>query len=196
MRTNTVKPLILASIIVSVFYTATYSHPLKLALPATTQCAVLHAVVVPAPFSAFSPSIPVAHCHWQLKCTDLLDLEATEVIFFQSLQPAVQGRHCNRAVVYCACVLVFILASTKISDYSRNANIANIKCFTVLRKFALSENYPLCDIPWLNISFRPTTAHRLHHPMHLWLNIVTLTSRVWMICRSTTSSSMASRILR
>ena len=34
------------------------------------------------------PSIPVAHCHWQLKCTDLLDLEATEVILFQSLQQA------------------------------------------------------------------------------------------------------------
>ena len=32
-------------------------------------------------------------------------------------QPGVQGRHCNHGVVYCACALVFILVSTKISVY-------------------------------------------------------------------------------
>ena len=54
---------------------------------------------------------------------------------FRLLHAAIQGCHCNPAVVYDAGALVFILASTNISDFETNANIDDINGTLTLMVF-------------------------------------------------------------
>ena len=61
------------------------------------------------------PCTPVAHCHWQLKCTDLLDLEATELIPFHPFAASCTKTPLQHVVVYCACAIVYYWRPQKIA---------------------------------------------------------------------------------